>query len=356
MVVDKYRTERQRMSTHTRIPKNIIRNLYVILIIAMSSQHAIAQFAPAAGQPGSTALRADSSCFINWASKCHVQRGLKQINLPDSGYASVGTAQSAIGQASTNGVVSLGDGGIATLTFNPPISDGNGFDFAIFENTFLDTFLELAFVEVSTDSQSWARFPNESLTQTNKQTAAFSYTQPTKIHNLAGKYRHPYGTPFDLQDLAMMSNIRTNEIRYVRIIDVLGSIDTLYAQRDSKNRIINDPWPTPFASSGFDLDAVGVIHQVATNTSGIYPNQGTRPLYFNTNSNSIHVATANTGEDQQKDELNVYNMAGQICFKIPLDNAKSAIHEIQIPIILTVGTYIAQYKNYSIKIILTDNR
>ena len=345
------------MSTLNRIQKIQIRILIAILLTGFLSQQVIAQFAPAAGQPGSTALRADSSCFINWASKCHVQRGLKQINLPDSGYASVGSAQSAIGQASTNGVVSLGDGGIATLTFDPPISDGNGFDFAIFENTFLDSFLELAFVEVSTDSQSWARLPNESLTQTKTQTAAFGYTQPTKIHNLAGKYRHPYGTPFDLQDVAMMSNIRINEIRYVRIIDVVGSIDTLYAQRDSKNRIINDPWPTPFASSGFDLDAVGVINQAAKNSSETYPNQFKRPLYFNTTSNSIHVVTtANTGEDQQKNELNVYNMAGQICFKIPLDNAKSAIHEIQIPIILTVGTYIAQYKNYSIKIILTDNR
>ncbi len=345
------------MSIINRIPKNIIRNLYVILIIAMSSQQVIAQFAPAAGQPGSTALRADSSCFINWASKCHVQRGLKQINLPDSGYASVGSAQSAIGQASTNGVVSLGDGGIATLTFDPPISDGNGFDFAIFENTFLDSFLELAFVEVSTDSQSWARLPNESLTQTKTQTAAFGYTQPTKIHNLAGKYRHPYGTPFDLQDVAMMSNIRINEIRYVRIIDVVGSIDTLYAQRDSKNRIINDPWPTPFASSGFDLDAVGVINQAAKNSSETYPNQFKRPLYFNTTSNSIHVAAnANTTNYQQKNELNVYNLAGKICFKTPLDNAKSATHEIQIPSSLSAGTYIARYNNYSIKIILTDNR
>jgi len=345
------------MSILNRIPKNIIRNLIVILIIAMSSQNAIAQFAPAAGQPGSTALRADSSCFINWATQCHVQRGLKQINLPDSGYASVGTAQSAIGQASTNGVVSLGDGGIATLTFNPPISDGNGFDFAIFENTFLDSFLELAFVEVSTDSQSWARFPSESLTQTKVQTAAFGYTQATKIHNLAGKYRHPYGTPFDLKDLAMMSNIRTNEIRYIRIIDVVGSIDTLYAQRDSKNRIINDPWPTPFASSGFDLDAVGVIHQVATNTSGTNPNQTKRPFYFNTTSNSIQVvASENTGEDPQKNDLNIYNLAGQLCFKTLIPATKTIEHSIQIPASLSAGTYIAQYKNYSIKIILTDNR
>ena len=345
------------MSTLNRIQKIQIRILIAILLTGFLSQQVIAQFAPAAGQPGSTALRADSSCFINWASKCHVQRGLKQINLPDSGYASVGSAQSAIGQASTNGVVSLGDGGIATLTFDPPISDGNGFDFAIFENTFLDSFLELAFVEVSTDSQSWARLPNESLTQTKTQTAAFGYTQPTKIHNLAGKYRHPYGTPFDLQDVAMMSNIRINEIRYVRIIDVVGSIDTLYAQRDSKNRIINDPWPTPFASSGFDLDAVGVINQAAKNSSETYPNQFKRPLYFNTTSNSIYVAAnANTTNYQQKNELNVYNLAGKICFKTPLDNAKSATHEIQIPSSLSAGTYIARYNNYSIKIILTDNR
>lgn len=345
------------MSITTRIPKNQIRILITILITGFLSQQVIAQFAPAAGQPGSTALRADSSCFINWASHCHIQRGLKQINLPDSGYASVGTAQSAIGQASTNGVVSLGDGGIATLSFNPPITDGNGFDFAIFENTFLDTFLELAFVEVSTDSQSWARFPNECLTQTKVQTAAFGFTQPTNIHNLAGKYRHPYGTPFDLKDLAMMSNIRTNEIRYVRIIDVVGSIDTLYAQRDSKNRIINDPWPTPFASSGFDLDAVGVINQAANMGNENHSHEINRPLYFNTTSNTIHVvANANTTNHLQNNDLNIYNLAGQLCFKTLILATNTINHSIQIPASLSAGTYIARYKNYSIKIILTDNR
>lgn len=351
------------MSIQNRIQKNIIRILIAFLSTGLSSQLTLAQFAPAAGQPGTTALRADSSCFINWASHCHVQRGLKQINLPDSGYASVGTAQSAIGQASTNGVVSLGDGGIATLTFDPPITDGNGFDFAIFENTFLDSFLELAFVEVSTDSLSWARFPNESLTQNKVQTAAFGFTQPTKIHNLAGKYRHPYGTPFDLKDLAMMSNIRTNEIRYVRIVDVVGSIDTLYAQRDSKNRIINDPWPTPFASSGFDLDAVGVINQATANSSETYPNQINKILSFNTTSNTIHVvANANKSDYLQSNSLNVYNdlnifnMAGQICFKMPLFGAQSTTYDIQMPASLVAGTYIARYRNYSIKIILTDNR
>ncbi len=31
---------------------------------------------------------------------------------------------------------------------------------------------------------------------------------------------------------------------------------------DKNNNIVNDPWSTPFPSSGFDLDAVGVINQV----------------------------------------------------------------------------------------------
>ena len=327
-----------------------------LFILSLVARLCLAQFAPAAGQPGSTALRADSSCFVNWATQCHVQRGLKQINQPDSGYASIGTDQSAVGPASTNGVVSLGDGGIATLTFNPPIADEKGFDFAVFENTFLDSFLELAFVEVSTDSQSWARFPNESLSQTQTQTGAFGFTQPTKVHNLAGKYRHPYGTPFDLQDLAMMSNIRINEIHYVRIVDVVGSIDTPYASRDSKNRIINDPWPTPFASSGFDLDAVGVIHQAPwSNLNPIHSTQA--PLLFNSSTQTIQVRVQqNKGENYQNNNLTLFNLAGQLCYKtmIPPSNSTDKITHIAID--LPAGTYFAQFQNYSIKIILTDNR
>jgi len=74
------------------------------------------------------------------------------------------------------------------------------------------------------------------------------------------------------------------------------------------------------------------------------------------------VASANTGEDPQKNEinvykdLNIYNMAGQLCFKMPIFDAQPSTHDIQIPTTLSAGTYIAQYKNYSIKIILTDNR
>ena len=223
-----------------------------------------AQFAPAAGKPGSTAIKADSSCFVGWAVDCAVQRGLRQINLPDSGFATVGDAANATGNALSKGVVSLGDGGAAVLTFDPPIRDGAGYDFAVFENAFNDSFLELAHVEVSTDSVRWARLPSVSESPIFQQTGSFGATLPTRIHNLAGKYRLPYGTPFDLNDIAHLSYINPENVRYVRIVDVVGSIDSTWGSRDSKGNLINDPFPTNFASSGFDLDAVGVIHQGPT--------------------------------------------------------------------------------------------
>jgi hypothetical protein len=42
---------------------------------------------------------------------------------------------------------------------------------------------------------------------------------------------------------------------------VVGSLDDRYATYDVLGNKINDPFPTPFASGGFDLDAVGVINQ-----------------------------------------------------------------------------------------------
>jgi hypothetical protein len=50
---------------------------------------------------------------------------------------------------------------------------------------------------------------------------------------------------------------------------VIGSVNDSFGTRDSKGRIINDPWPTPFASSGFDLDAVAVVNGSLLNTQEI---------------------------------------------------------------------------------------
>jgi len=142
------------------------------------------------------------------------------------------------------------------------LTDGPGFDFAVFENSFSNDFLELAFVEVSSDGTHFFRFASVSNTQTNEQVETFGTLDATKIHNLAGKYRGGYGTPFDLAELNEIEGLDIHHVVAVKVIDVVGSIDTAYATYDSEGNIINDPWPTPFESSGFDLDAVGVIHDL----------------------------------------------------------------------------------------------
>ncbi|MBK9291964.1 MAG: DUF4465 domain-containing protein [Bacteroidetes bacterium] len=232
-----------------------------------SASFAQGPFPPAAGQPGSTAIHKDDPAFKAWANGYEIVRGW--VNIADtsvyaggSNRASFGHPSQALGPASgvSTEVVSLGDGGHITLSFSHPIVNGPGFDFAVFENSFSDTFLELAFVEVSSDGQRFVRFPATSLTPTNAQVGSFGTLDPTNIHNLAGKYRGGYGTPFDLSDLADSTGIDLNNIRFVRIVDVVGSIDPAFATYDAQGNIVNDPFPTPFASGGFDLDGVGLIN------------------------------------------------------------------------------------------------
>ena len=220
-----------------------------------------AQFDPPAGQPGSFAMKKDSTAFVAWATKCKIKRGYQNIAAPSSGYASIGDSSSATGKADGVKVVSLGDAGEAILTFAAPIKDGPGNDFAVFENGFNDTFLELAFVEVSSDGINYFRFPAVSNTPDTLQMGNDASIDARHLKNLAGKYRSGYGTPFDLQELAGLSGLDINHIIYVKIIDVVGSMNSSYATVDKNGKRVNDPWPTPFASSGFDLDAVGVVYQ-----------------------------------------------------------------------------------------------
>jgi hypothetical protein len=239
-----------------------------------------AQFAGPVGSPSTTAIGKDSAVFVGWASSSKITRGLQDFTNPSLGYATFGDSLSATGKAGENGIVSLGDGGEVVLSFASPIFDGAGADFAIFENSFSDQFLELAFVEVSSDGQRFVRFPAICNLPTDSQFGAFSLLgDASKINNLAGKYRGGYGVPFDLHELSDSIGINLQRITHIKLIDAVGAMDTAYATYDSRGQKINDPWPTPFESSGFDLDAVGVIHQlplsIAENHSesiGIYPN------------------------------------------------------------------------------------
>jgi hypothetical protein len=174
------------------------------------------------------------------------------------GLATFGDSTAAAGVADGN-VVSLGDGGSAVYTFSPPLSNGPGADVAIFENGLSDNFLELAFVEISSDGVNFYRFPASSLTDTTMQIGAFGALEPTQLNNLAGKYRVNFGTPFDFDVLQGQANLNLRAVSHLKIIDVVGSLTDSLLRRDKDGRPINDPFPTPFASGGFDLDAIALL-------------------------------------------------------------------------------------------------
>lgn len=247
------------------------------LAILLISINVFAQgpYAPVADSMGTTAIHKDSSVFIDWASACFIERGWQNITDTTLGKTTTGDSFSATEKSGVNGVVSLGDGGTAILTFSSPIINGNGPDFAVFENAFDNTFLELAHVEVSSDGINFFRFESISLSQDNAQIS--NVVNATEIYNLAGKYRAQFGTPFDLEELTGITGLDVNNVTHVKIIDVVGSLNGSCASYDSQGNIINDPFPTPFPTGGFDLDAIGVIHSFVgikelTPAFNVFPN------------------------------------------------------------------------------------
>lgn len=246
------------------------------------------QFAPQAGLAGSTAIIYSDAGFTGWATGCTLYRGLLDIANPGGGNTTLGGEIQAVGQADGD-IVSLGDSGIAVLTFAHPIYDGPGADIAVFENGFRNpadstmAFLELAFVEVSSDGVNYTRFPATSNTPVSTQVPGSGvYMNASLVNNLAGKYVSMQGTPFDLSELAGSPGLDINNITHVRVIDVVGTVGA-HASHDHNGNVINDPYPTAFAGGGFDLDAVGALHQMNVGISGptdnvaisIFPNPAT---------------------------------------------------------------------------------
>lgn len=226
-------------------------------------------FSPAPGNSGTTAIKKDSNCFVGWATGGTIQRGY--INISDttltasgSNRASFGNLNLALGPAtsSTVDIVSLGDSGVAILTFDQLIIDGPGYDFAVFENGFIDHYMELAHVEVSSDGIHYFRFPSTTEIQTTTQLGNASTSDCRMVNNLAGKYKAGYGTPFDINELPNDPNLDKQAIQYVKIIDAIGAISGAHTTTDQYGTVINDPFPTAFESGGFDLEAIGIINGI----------------------------------------------------------------------------------------------
>lgn len=225
------------------------------LLLGLPLGVAAGPYPPAVGGEGSTAIASDDSAIVAWAT------GWVDY-LPGSEVAEeFQTPEEAIGaalppdKATPFDIVSLGRGGSIILTFDRPIADGTGADFAVFENANVAGFLELAFVEVSSNGTDFVRFPNDSLTPFPVGPFA-NLMDASEVDGFAGKYILGYGTPFDLAELPDDPAVDPSAIRFVRLVDIFGD----GSMTDSSGDPIYDPTPTAI-SAGFDLDAVAVLHE-----------------------------------------------------------------------------------------------
>lgn len=285
----------------------------ILILTLLLSEFSFAQsYAPLPGEVGSTAIHKDSSIIVAWATGVTVQRGPMDIAQPGNGNASFGVEADAVGIANGTGVVSLGDGGSAIVTFAAPIKNGLGADFAIFENGFADNYIELAFVEVSSDGINFYRFPAISEAPTSPQYWNGSYSDCRYFNNLAGKYRANYGTPFDLEELNGEVGLDINAITHVKIIDVVGFVGPTYGTMDSQGNYINDPYPTAFPSGGFDLDAVAVIHE---GTQSINENEISQFIVYPNPSNGIFKVNSS-----QSGNYSIFSATGKSIIRADFSN------------------------------------
>jgi len=266
-----------------------------------SAQANMTADAPDAGIPGFVGLDGDgvtpdggdgnnyvNPVFIGWATDVIDYSPSDTVGTYGTGGigSQFGDPTKALGAVTGDNfdIVSLGDmgateiaagnaSGSITLGFEYSIINGSGADFAVFENGFISAggagvsgqiFAELGYVEVSTDGETFVRFPSVSLT--DGQVGAYGTVDPTEVYNLVGKHVNAYGsswgTPFDLDDLlnteeVLLGLVDLDEINYVRIVDIPGDGSFV----DSQGNPIYDAWLT-WGSGGLDLEAVGVIHQI----------------------------------------------------------------------------------------------
>ncbi len=293
------------------------------------------------GTPGCQAIYFEDEAIKGWATACTLERGWQDIANPVA-TSSFGDENYAIGASSENTMecVSLGDGGSATLTFDIPVQNGDGYDFAVFENSLNGYFLELAFVEVSSDGEHFVRFPASSNTQTVNQIVNADSVKAENINNLAGKYLIGWGTPFDLEELAGIENLNINNITHVRIVDVVGSVNPLFATRDRYGRIINDPYPTDFPSCGFDLSGVAVLN--GWKPSGINTHANAQLMvYPNPCTDVVRVAT------ERNQVVELYNINGQLLNSVESNDGLTTINMQNFP----AGVYMLKVGNSVQKIL-----
>lgn len=181
-------------------------------------------------------------------------------------------AESTTGLAGSLDVLNIGIGGSITLSFeNNPIYNGEGVDFAVFENPFYingsysEVFLEPAYVFVSSDGNNWVSFPSRYVVQSppmnydNNPAHYINFAGINPVFSNTQNGINPLdpsvsgGDWFDLEeikDTAAIQNVDINNIKFIKIVDVEVHVGT-----DSYGNIIPGAY-MPSGLNGFDLDAV----------------------------------------------------------------------------------------------------
>lgn len=268
-----------------------MRKLILLLSMVIVSNVSFAQFDGAVGTSGCQAIGISNPNIVSWAKGVEVKRGFQGTS--STSYAAFGKNYMAQGvpDSTTTRAISLGRNGEAIITFDRPIINGTGNDFAVFENGFSSTYLELAFVEVSSDGVHYFRFPATS------NSTSEGDINPSLINNLAGKYEVGYGTPFNLDNLNDDANLDKSNIRFVKLVDVNGGVDM-----DAQGNIIYDA-SSGGPATGFDLTGVCVLnggnpylisnfegmlsqtntYEIVNATNGIIDNNGNYHHYYTNN-------------------------------------------------------------------------
>ncbi|MEM9588956.1 MAG: PEP-CTERM sorting domain-containing protein [Planctomycetota bacterium] len=222
--------------------------------------------------PIDPAIAKDDSRIVEWADSIVTE--LTQFAPRGSTAIDTSGGFNSLGDLSGADLIGGLQPGHLTVSFPSGVRNGDEWDFVVFENAFtgfaddpntlnrneLDLLnAELAFVEVSSDGQSFARFPSQSLNQRGDLFTpfgdAFAYIDPTNVHNLAGKHAGSsgLGTPFDLSDLSdhalvLGGQVDLNNIQFVKLVDIPGN----GVFTDSLGNPIYDAWLTE-GTGGFDF-------------------------------------------------------------------------------------------------------
>ena len=181
-------------------------------------------------------------------------------------------------------VVSLGTGGTLTVQMDPAVVDGAGADLLVCENAFyvtgtLQSFVEAAFVEVSSDGQHFARL-SSNYTGPDSPLPIFTGIHPARYRGFAGVMpvmAHPPevdpldvtaagGDLFDLHELVADPLVQADlldldDIRFVRIVDVQAGLST-----DTAGHIVFDCGVG--TGSSCDIDAVVGLNTVQNQEGG----------------------------------------------------------------------------------------